>query len=620
MRKQKPQDHFYGRRDAARPTDKTNRARLLSPAATSGQSLYSAVDNDNVDIDLYAIDRRYHAALEHRQQWHNLWQDCYHYTLPQHDMFTGAPWAQQQPVYDSTAVMAVESMAAGLVADMLPSGHRWFAMQGKQPNAAPTSMRDQATATITNISPTEDIESVAVHLADQLQQSNFYLEMHQAMIDLVVAGTAVLSVETAQDDSAGGFHFRAIPLTQIALEHNPSAHHLGAVFKESRLPLSAIVARYEAGLARDIATPAHIPTEPRDGEEMNGQEEDSNTIMMAADDSFLHQQTNNFLSALRAHARAHVGNAPQKTDETEEWLPVVEALLPDGDRTDYILFLPSAEGGPEPLLVARGQFRYMPLLVFRLLKAPGEIYGRSPVMRALPDIKTANQVVALILKNASLSVSGMWLADDDGVMNINNLKLEPGAIIQKAVGSAGLTPLRTAPLDLSQVVLADLRQNIRRALLADNLLTPEVMASVSRTATQINQMGESQLRLLAASYNRLQHELLLPLLKRLLWLMVQQGTAPLWVLDDKQVSLQVMSPIARRQEIQDMQNIFNLIQSAQAVGLDITHNLNKDDLLARLFHYFQLPLAMTTTNNGDGAVNNNRTPPNNAPPDNNRAG
>ena len=61
-------------------------------------------------------------------------------------------------------------------------------------------------------------------------------------------------------------------------------------------------------------------------------------------------------------------------------------------------------------------------------------------MTALPDIKTANKVVELILKNASIAVTGIWLADDDGVLNPANVKLVPGSIIPKAVGSAGLTP------------------------------------------------------------------------------------------------------------------------------------------------------------------------------------
>jgi hypothetical protein len=91
-------------------------------------------------------------------------------------------------------------------------------------------------------------------------------------------------------------------------------------------------------------------------------------------------------------------------------------------------------------------------------------------MKALPDIRTANKVVELVLKNASIAVTGIWQADDDGVLNPATIRLVPGTIIPKAVGSSGLTPL-AAPgrFDVSQIVLDDLRARIRHALLADRL-------------------------------------------------------------------------------------------------------------------------------------------------------
>ena len=49
--------------------------------------------------------------------------------------------------------------------------------------------------------------------------------------------------------------------------------------------------------------------------------------------------------------------------------------------------------------------------------APYEIYGRGPCLYALPDIKTLNKVIELNLKNASLSIGGVFTAVDDGVLN-----------------------------------------------------------------------------------------------------------------------------------------------------------------------------------------------------------
>ena len=91
-------------------------------------------------------------------------------------------------------------------------------------------------------------------------------------------------------------------------------------------------------------------------------------------------------------------------------------------------------------------------------------------MKALPDIKTANKVVELVLKNANLAISGIWMADDDGVLNTENLVLKAGTIIPKAVGSQGLTPLQTgSDFNVSDLVLGDLRTSIRHNLLMDRL-------------------------------------------------------------------------------------------------------------------------------------------------------
>ena len=93
------------------------------------------------------------------------------------------------------------------------------------------------------------------------------------------------------------------------------------------------------------------------------------------------------------------------------------------------------------MLLASGLFAENPFVAFRWLKLPNETYGRGPVAKALPDIRTANKVVELILKNASIAATGIWQAEDDGVLNPATIRLVPGAIIPKAAGSAGLTPL-----------------------------------------------------------------------------------------------------------------------------------------------------------------------------------
>ena len=203
-------------------------------------------------------------------------------------------------------------------------------------------------------------------------------------------------------------------------------------------------------------------------------------------------------------------------NDPETPLRLVQSLV----GTDFTAWL-DVGGDIENNIVSTGQFETNPYIIFRWAVASGEQYGRGPVLRALPDIKTANKVVELVLKNATIAVSGIWQADDDGVINLSNINLTPGAIIPKAVGSSGLTPLASgANFDVSQIVLKDLRERIRHALLADRL---GLLSEKEMTATEIMARNADMMRILGATYGRLLHEFIRPLVERGLHILARRG-------------------------------------------------------------------------------------------------
>ncbi len=216
-----------------------------------------------------------------------------------------------------------------------------------------------------------------------------------------------------------------------------------------------------------------------------------------------------------------------------EWTPtreIADKLKKDSDfsvrlvqslvGTDFTAWL-DVGGDIENNIVSTGTFETNPYLIFRWAVTSGEQYGVGPILRALPDIKTANKVVELVLKNATIAVSGIWQADDDGVINLNNINLTPGAIIPKAVGSTGLTPLATgANFDVSQIILKDLRDRIRHTLLADRL---GLLSDKEMTATEILARNADMLRILGATYGRLLHEFIRPLCDRGLQILSRRG-------------------------------------------------------------------------------------------------
>ncbi|MEI6558955.1 MAG: portal protein [Rhodospirillaceae bacterium] len=363
---------------------------------------------------------------------------------------------------------------------------------------------DLAAAERDGLSPL--FERVATVAQSHFDRSNFAIEMHQCFLDLVTVGTATLLLEENPPGESSALRFTAVPLAEAVLEQGPTGR-LDVTYRHSALPLADLRRRFPA-------------------------------------------------AALPESVRAEGSRHPDRR------YGVLEAVLPDGPAYRYAVVL--EDGGSGPVTLSHGRFGQSPFISFRWLKAPGESYGRSPVMKALPDIKTANTVVELTLKNASMAVTGMWQADDDGVLNPATIRLVPGTIIPKAVGSAGLTPLATpGRFDISQLVLSDLRLRIRHSLLVDQL---GPVSGSRMTATEVLQRSSEMARLLGATYGRLQSELLTPLVQRALAILRRRGEIPDLAVDGRLVELQYRSPLAQAQANRDVQATLLWLQAAGSLG------------------------------------------------------
>jgi len=200
---------------------------------------------------------------------------------------------------------------------------------------------------------------------------------------------------------------------------------------------------------------------------------------------------------------------------------IVEAEIYNHDtrRTDYSVVL--QDDGTELMKRADEVGRS---ILFRVDKAPGETMGRGPVLSAMPDIKVLNTADELVLKNASIAVTGMWQAEDDGVLNIANINLVPGAIIPKAQGSSGLTPLQ-APgrFDISQLLIDDRRARVRRRIFGQHL--PPVEGAGNKTAFEIGERVRKFETIEGPHLRRLVPELFMRLVRRALYILMHPSMA-----------------------------------------------------------------------------------------------
>ena len=215
------------------------------------------------------------------------------------------------------------------------------------------------------------------------------------------------------------------------------------------------------------------------------------------------------------------------------------------------------------------QLKSFPWVISRYMKASNERYGRGPVLYALPDIKTLNKVVELTLKNASISIGGVFTAVDDGVLNPQTISIVPGAVI--GVSSNGgprgpsLAPLpRSGDANLSQIVSNDLRMNIKKTLL-DESLAPENMSA--RSATEINaKLSELSVNL-GSAFGRLISETMFPIVRRTLELMDEMGMIDLPLkVNGLQVTVVPISPLAMANNAEKINEVLQFMQIAQQLG------------------------------------------------------
>jgi hypothetical protein len=444
---------------------------------------------------------RFRQAKEKRGIWESHWQECYDYALPHRSGFFSGGTAGEKRA-DKLFDGTAPDAVDQLSASMLAHlTPPWSRWFGLTPGPDVSDEEQQDLSKV--------LDKASVTLQTHFERSNFSVEMHQCYLDLVTVGSACLLFEEAPPGEASAFRFTAIPLSQVMMEEGVSGM-LSDTFRRSEVSFSHLRARFsESALPKEMTE--------------------------------------------------------KKKQDQETRYGVVEAVIQNGYRYEYIAVLEHGYGGVgEPTVLRRGIFSQSPFIGFRWLKAPGESYGRSPVMKALPDIKTANKVVELALKNASIAVTGIWQADDDGVLNPATIKLVPGSIIPKAVGSAGLTPLQSpGSFDLSQVVLEELRKRIRHALLVDKLGVSE---SKQMTATEVLERSAEMARILGATYGRLQTELLTPLVIRALAILTRRGEVNGINVDGRYVDLQYKSPLARQETRKEAQDILSWIQSLGSLG------------------------------------------------------
>ena len=369
-----------------------------------------------------------------------------------------------------------------------------------------------------------------------LKQSNFDIAIGEFLLDLSV-GTAVMMVQPGDDVNPLNF----IPVPQFLVSFEEGANgQVDNVYRRMRLKGESIMRQWPDAIIPD--------------------------------------------------------DLQKKIDQkpTED-LEFIEATILDQKRGDFCYHVIHRESKTE--LVYR-RMEESPWIVSRYAKVAGEIYGRGPLITALPDIKTLNKTLELLLKNASLAIAGVYTAADDGVLNPNTVKIIPGAIIPVArnggpQGESLKALPRAGDFNVSQIIMNDLRMSIKRILL-DESLPPDNMSA--RSATEVVERMKELSQNLGSAFGRLINETMIPLVTKILRVMDQRGLIDLPLkVNGLEIKVSAVAPLAMAQSMEDVQNVLQYAQIVQQAGPQAQMTLKTDAMMDFIAEKLGIPQKIRNT-------------------------
>lgn len=463
-------------------------------------------------INARALRKRSDAAWAEKSQWQGLLSDVYRYALPMRNLYdqghgqgtTQKGDEKMTGVYDSTAIMSTVAGANRLQSDLVPPFQQWADLEPGP--FVPNELRDQVTRAL------QEAKRKGFAL---LHASNFDLQVNEFLLELMTGTAAMLVLE--RDDRDTPIIFETVPVAQVAFDEGRDGSVDGKYRKHRVLPR----------LVMDTWPDAKkLPAVLQKAVDAAGSEDED-------------------------------GNP-------REFLECTYFDTKDKVWRYEVLFVESAQGASQEHRIVERTYTTDPWIVTRWIKVAGETQGRGPLMFALPDIRTANAVVALVLQNASFAVSGAFVGADDGVLNPQSVVVRPGAVIA-AKHPDSLRPLEWGGrFDVAQLVLEDMRGNIRRMLYDERL--PPMDASV-RSATEIVERIKQLQQDIGSPFGRLMSEFIQPLWTRLIDIMAKLRLVPQpIVINGLTVRITATSPLARADASKELEIAMLWVQLLQQLG------------------------------------------------------
>lgn len=403
-----------------------------------------------------------------RASWIAHWQEITSYILPRNGRYfqqdRNRGYRRHNNIYDNTGTRALRTLGAGMMAGATSPARQWFRLGTGDPD-------------LNSYAPVKIwLDDVTKRMQLVFQQSNTYRGLHQLYEELGAFGTAISIV---LPDYQNVIHHYPVTVGEYCVATDYKGN-VCTLYREFDKTVSELVKEF-------------------------GYKNCSNSVQNLYDRGSL-----------------------------DQWIPIVHAIEPREDRdirkkdSKNMPFRSCyfEVGGQENKYLREGGYKHFPVLCPRWSVVGGDIYGNSPGMEALGDIKQLQH--EQLRKAQVIDYQTRPPLQVPNSMKNRDVESLPGGVTFVDGGSQGIKTAFEVNLNLQHLLgdIQDVRERVRGSFYADLFLMLANATDTRMTATEVAERHEEKLLMLGPVIERLHNELLDPMIDITFQHMITSGIVP----------------------------------------------------------------------------------------------
>jgi hypothetical protein len=448
--------------------------------------------------------------------WETLYRNTMELFCPHRENFYNRQSGEKKGrnVWSSSPYIALEKSANNMHSVMTPHQRRWVNLRAGR--LIPDDQKEKAN---------QDLQEITNTLFDHINASNFDLAVSEFYKDLNIGTGAILVNGTEKNP----LMFTTIPLHELFILPG-EMNTVDTVFRKYKIAHRNIEKTWEdAKIGVDLA------------------------------------------EAIKSNPDKEIevieGTVPKKV----KMFNIKTGREEEIDGYGYYVCI---EGSSNGYIVER-DMPINPWIVVRWSLFSGDVWGRGPAIICYDDAQTLNEFIKLHMQSMQLNVHKVYTIVDDGVINVQNIKIKPGVFLPVSANDGAFGPTIKSldsgtNLQASQIEVQRLEASIN-----DQLYT-EALGPITlpvKTATEISIRQQELAKRIGSAYGRFQYEFTKQFVNICLYQLDKFNIISMndFKVDGHNIAIEAVSPLAQSQQQEDINNMTRLIEFAMGVfGPDIT--------------------------------------------------